>query len=625
MLLYLYFARRGRRKEKALESQHKAPSNGDAPRLLMSDHPDTSGDKGPTSPTSPTDGLQSPGATSSHIRIGPVAGLTPLDSHASSTSSTLHHKEHPDVSERWLDIFDAQTDYRQVERRAGHKYTIRRPRALQYTYHSKIVIADDEAEVLSPSNSHGRVEESNISSHLPEAVAKSRERLDLFVDLIWVGIIGNLSEVFSSLNFGSEDSRPGVATLVFMLVFLPSWRIWNAMREFLNNYYMEDMLQRLFQLWVLVCSVFYGNQLAYLAEDIDNVKVWVISTYLVIISSFILIELVYSIFIPWLRRLCIFQLVIRVPEIGLWIAAIYVPGIRAVAPIVAAILWEYARALIMDMPFAQRFTTSAYRKALDVNHFQARMANFFIIVLGEGVLQLVKDGPLGRGLNSTTGSMAWVLLIYFAFSYLYFVRDGSKNFIPAVRHRGWKFLVFVFWHIPLFASLLSFVAGVMFIIRHQSEANYEQGQERLTEDEVRVYTSNAIWTCSTSLAIIIFSMLVLALLDTPLDKPGTLRVDNRYIRLAGRVFYIIVILCVPATPSIGVQLFLGIAGCMLVLLMLYEWNTCLEKEGGFIEPRGLTLTMHHEMKGENQVAVAHGDAEYHPSRKFEFTGPLTRV
>jgi hypothetical protein len=73
----------------------------------------------------------------------------------------------------------------------------------------------------------------------PEGISKHRERLDLFIDLIWVGIIGNLSEVFSTLYF-EPGSNAGHAVGLFVLLFLPSWRIWNFLREFLNNYYMDD-------------------------------------------------------------------------------------------------------------------------------------------------------------------------------------------------------------------------------------------------------------------------------------------------------------------------------------------------------------------------------------------------
>lgn len=401
------------------------------------------------------------------------------------------------------------------------------------------------------------------------------------------------------------------------------------MREFLNNYYMDDMIQRMFTFWILVLSVFYGNQLAYLAEDIDVVKAWCISIYLLILSSFLLIEEAYSIFIPWLRKLVLVQLLIRIPGVGLWILAIYLKGARAIGPIIGATLWEYICPLLLDSPLADRLTPGDYKKALDVNHFSARMGNFFIIVVGEGVLQLIKDGPLSRGFNSTTGTMIWVLLIYFNLSFIYFFHDGSKTYLPAVRHKGWKFLIYVFWHIPLFASLLTFVASVMFIIRHQREQNYSQqkGEAELTPEQIYHYTYNAVWTCASSLAIVVLSMLVLALLEKPLDKPGTLKIDNRYIRMAGRVIYIVLVLCLPIKSHINPALFLGLAGAGLVVMTGWEWNSSLEKGGSFIEPRGLTLMMSHELRGKKQVAVAHGEAEDHRHLRgiFEFVAAPNRV
>lgn len=626
MLLYAYFAKRGKRKDDAFQRQHNGDSedntNTNTPRLVISDHTDTK-NSGEKSPSSPTGGSQTPGGTLSPKRTGPQPGLTPLDSHVSSATSTQFHHEHPNVRNFSFPL-DMRVDKLQAERRARHKYTIRRPRALQYSFKQQFVTAVVEEPESSGHGEHGkhaRAEKSEISSHLPEAVARQRERQDLFIDLIWVGIIGNLSEVFSSLNFSEGSSSPGMAFLVFILVFLPSWRIWNAMREFLNNYYMDDLAQRMFTFWILALSVFYGNQLAYLAEDIEVVKVWCISTYLLILGSFMIIEEIYSIWIPWLRKLVLVQTLIRIPGVALWVTGIYLHGAKAIGPILAATLWEYICPLFLDSPLAEHLTPGEYKKALDVNHFSSRMASFFIIVLGEGVLQLVVNGPLGRGLNGTTGTMIWVLLIYFNFSFLYFFRDGSKTFLPAVRHKGWRFLTFVFWHIPLFSSLLTFVAGVMFILRHQHEQNYSQQQDesKLTPEAVARYIQNACWCCALSISIIVLSMLVLAILDRPLDKPGTLRLDNRYARMGARVFYIVFIMCLPIKTNINPALFLGLAGGGLSMITLWEWCSSLETGGGFIEPKGITLMMSHELKGKREVAVAHGEAEDHHSlrKKFE--------
>jgi hypothetical protein len=372
------------------------------------------------------------------------------------------------------------------------------------------------------------------------------------------------------------------------------------MREFLNNYYMDDVVQRAFTFWILVLSVFYGNQLAYLTEDIDGTKVWIISTYLVILGSFLTIEMIYSIFIVWLRKVVFFQWLLRGPSVGLWITAINLSGTRAIGPIVVAIAWEYMCPVLLDTRLADKFTPIEYRKALDIHHFQSRLVSFFIIILGEGVLQLVKDGPLGRRLHGTTGSMVWILLIYYEFSFLYFNRDGSQKFIPAATHRGRKSLVWVFWHVPLFASILTFAASVRFIIQHQPNAPFNSTQgvqgEEIPEDKLPDNFYRAVWTCASSLSIIMLSMTVLALLDKSLDEPDKLKVNNRYIRLSMRAVFMVVILCIPITPHLNPQLFLGLAAMMLLIVSLWEWNVSLDRGGALIEPKGLSSMLSRELK-----------------------------
>ena len=96
MLLYAYFAKRGGRKDQEFRAQHNPSSqdNDGNPRVVVSDHTSESGEK---SPTSPANGLQTPGNTLSPTRTSPASGLTPVGSHAGSTTSAQFHQEHPDV------------------------------------------------------------------------------------------------------------------------------------------------------------------------------------------------------------------------------------------------------------------------------------------------------------------------------------------------------------------------------------------------------------------------------------------------------------------------------------------------------------------------------------------------
>ncbi|KIW97314.1 uncharacterized protein Z519_02706 [Cladophialophora bantiana CBS 173.52] len=400
-------------------------------------------------------------SASSHDKQGLFLHL-PVDSNANHAHTGHHVSGCPSRLGECLTLArKPAVDMVEIRLRCSrHRYTIRRPRALQFSYRSQVVHAGDERGVPEPSN------RSSISSHLPEDIAKERERLDLFIDLIWVGIIGNLSEVFSSLGFRPEDPDLGIATTLITNALILGAYIssssWSSCHPGASG--MRCASSSTTPTWTTWCSEHspcgsccsrcsnYGNQLAYLTEDIDEVKQWVISTYLIIFGAFALVELVYSIFIKWLRKLVFFQTIFRLPSVALWVTAIKVPGARAIGPVFGAIIWEYLCPIIMDSQLTEKLTPMEFKKALDVQHFQSHMSFFFFFFFffffSEGVLQLVKDGPLGLGLNGSTGIMVWILLIYYEFSFLYFKRDGSRRFIPAATNKGRKTLTWVFWHIP---------------------------------------------------------------------------------------------------------------------------------------------------------------------------------
>lgn len=131
------------------------------------------------------------------------------------------------------------------------------------------------------------------------------------------------------------------------------------------------------------------------------------------------------------------------PLTGLWLASYYTTGVNSAGAAVAAIAWEYIIPLIMDSPLANRFIPTEYRKELDPDHLKTRMASFFLITVGEGVLVLIKDGPLGIGIHRTSTLATWPLLMYFLLAYLYFNRGQSVRYVPAVRHKGWRTLLWI--------------------------------------------------------------------------------------------------------------------------------------------------------------------------------------
>lgn len=190
-------------------------------------------------------------------------------------------------------------------------------------------------------------------------------------------------------------------------------------------------------------SVYFGNQLAYFAEDYDHVKITLIIIYIIIRNSFVFMEIFYSFWIPWIRKLILVNVLLATPATGLWIAAIFADGPKALGPALAAIMVEYLAPLILETRLGPKMLPHDYRKDVDPIHLRGRMGNFLIITIGEGVLMLVRGGPLGESFSDVRALAVWALLIYFLLAYLYFYRDGSVRFVPAVRRRGWRIVLWI--------------------------------------------------------------------------------------------------------------------------------------------------------------------------------------
>ena len=85
--------------------------------------------------------------------------------------------------------------------------------------------------------------------------------------------------------------------------------------------------------------------------------------------------------------------------------------------------------------------------------------------------------------------------------------------------------------------------------------------------------------------MIVGHMTALALLDIPHDASNLLRVNNRYIRLSGRVIYNVIVLCLSINKEVGPELFLGICIMLLICVSLWEWIACTENGGKIVEPK----------------------------------------
>ena len=146
-----------------------------------------------------------------------------------------------------------------------HKYLIKRPvMKEQFSYSTSTGISlqntrSSQTGLVSPPNHHKPSE--GIDNPMVE-----KRRFELFIDLIWVGMIGNLAAHFSDQAFTTESTfNIGEAVGEFIILFLIAWRMWKNLDEFMNKYHTNDFVERIFVIWALMLAMLYGNNAPYVS------------------------------------------------------------------------------------------------------------------------------------------------------------------------------------------------------------------------------------------------------------------------------------------------------------------------------------------------------------------------
>lgn len=139
-------------------------------------------------------------------------------------------------------------------------------------------------------------------------------------------------------------------------------------------------------------------------------------------------------------------------------------------------------------------------------------------------------------------------------------------------------------HITLYSALLFLDVSILFLIEH-SLSKRELEADEVTDPHVENFIRRALWTGSGALSVVLASITSLALLNRSLDRPGTLWVSSRLVRLAPRFVVVVLILCLPLKDGIeGSEWVLWVVG-MLYILLWWEWWAGLEKDWTFFEPK----------------------------------------
>lgn len=97
-----------------------------------------------------------------------------------------------------------------------------------------------------------------------------------------------------------------------------------------------------------------------------------------------------------------------------------------------------------------------------------------------------------------------------------------------------------------------------------------------------IYTAK--WAVSISLSITVTCQTGIALLNRSLDRKGSLKVSNRYVRLLPRMLLVAIVLCLPIDREMRANVFMAIVVFLLLVCLYWEWIVSLERDGGVLEP-----------------------------------------
>jgi low temperature requirement protein LtrA len=285
--------------------------------------------------------------------------------------------------------------------------------------------------------------------------------------------------------------------------------VWSDLRELMNSFYTDDLLQRILILWVMATLVVYGNNAPLVDEDIGAMRS-AVGSYMVARVSCNLAHLFYSFASYHHRRqqrmwvvLSSLALCIYIP---LYFESVSIRGKIATAAV--AITVEVMVWVLCYSPAAKKILRTKWSTAVDIAHEIDRFAAFYIIALGEFLYLIVVGSYAAVGLNERLLRAIWTLVIAFCLNWLYAHADGALDNVHPLRHSVYSAFPWALIHLPLIASLL---AGGHVAAQSVAEKEFEDPQR---------------WLLCGGLGTGIIMLYIFALLHKSNDESGTLILDK---------------------------------------------------------------------------------------------------
>ncbi|CEH13489.1 Low temperature requirement A [Ceraceosorus bombacis] len=379
---------------------------------------------------------------------------------------------------------------------AQRRYLFRKPRPLQYFRGNVLVRSNEE---------------------------RGSGRLELFFDLVFVGIIAVLAQ--------SAVREPTGASFVrYLLTYTAAYTIWNWMREMFDSFYKDDFSQRVLVVFVMACLTLYGNNAIH-AQDMlseGSGRAVAVAAYLLAELGLFSTWLLYSFYIKAYRVQIRAHALVWICTSAIWIGSIFVDSRAAIAMVTVALVVEWNAWQFCYSPSFKRLFKLRYSSAIAIEHEIDRFSDFYTIVLGEFCYSLFDGNPTGSGFHEAAGRAILCLLIAWAFQLFYMNGGSSKKITHPLRHGMHRALLFFNLHLPI-VSALTLCGDAMADLIHESAVK-----------------SGVRWIACESYAVGMLGLWCLATLEVERDAPGELWFP-KWARLTPRLLSSIVAALLPLT------------------------------------------------------------------------------
>lgn len=381
---------------------------------------------------------------------------------------------------------------------------------------------------------------------------RSSEKTELFLDLMYVGIVANLAGA-------ATEKASGLALLEYILLFVPAWTIWADIKDFTNYYYNEDLSQKAYIFWILVLLTLYANSHENILENVEGAA-YTIVPYILARLSLAASFFIYSLYIPEHRpqqRLYGFLLI---TTSCLWIPVIFIGTRAKIGVSVAIMALEQLSFIVAFHPYTKKLMKISMSTALNIEHEVERFSAFTTIAIGEYLYKLVASNPLGPGLSYKFARGVFTLIIAYCLFWFYNYGSSCQRATHALRNTGATAVSWIYAHLPLIAAIvLSADAGGDLLSR-------EGGYEEAEEGEASLRALSFFFTGGICVAMCMIGFI--GLLDCSRDPPD-MHFIPQFWRVCWRIPVGIVIVCL-SFADIDITLLMGIVSLLLFLLLVYE-------------------------------------------------------